>query len=615
MKINPHSLSFKGITTGAITGITSGIISGIISLGLIGTAHAADLTILHINDHHSHLTADSRLELVLGGEKTRIRSGGFPALVEKFQFLDWKNDHVLKLHAGDAITGDLYYTLFKGEADAALMNEVCFDAFALGNHEFDDGDAGLAQFLDFLNDGSCETAVLAANVKPELGVSALAKNSASDYIQPYFITSINGEKVGVIGIDIARKTKQSSSPDETTQFADELATAQFYITELQEQNIERIILLTHYQYQNDIALAKQLSGVDAIIGGDSHTLLGDFAALGLSSQGPYPTIVKGADGQNVCIAQAWQYSQILGELHLNFDDKGAVTDCSGTPHMVVADTFKRKDASGDRVEVEGEARTAILDDIASNPNIAIIIENADATNRLASFSGQIDALKQEIIGTANETLCLERIPGQGKSKLCSPEQTAMHGADISNLVAHAFRDMSRTGDIAIQNGGGVRLDVAEGPFSIGDAYQLLPFANTLVELEMTGAEIKAVLEDALDYALSPDGSTGAYPYAAGLRWDINARNAKGNRFGNTEYKGPNDTSWRPLSLTKSYKIITNNYIAGGRDGYLTFKDVAQSGRLTDTYLDYAQSFVDYVKAKGTLGKLPRADYSTQSYAK
>ena len=87
----------------------------------------------------------------IGGEKTRVRSGGFPAVVSTFEKLSVGKSNILKLHAGDAITGDLYYTLFKGEADAALMNEVCFDAFAVGNHEFDDGDAGLVNFLDFLN--------------------------------------------------------------------------------------------------------------------------------------------------------------------------------------------------------------------------------------------------------------------------------------------------------------------------------------------------------------------------------------------------------------------------------------------------------------------------------
>ena len=131
------------------------------------------------------------MSLNIGGEKTRVRSGGFPAIVSTFDKLSVGKSNILKLHAGDAITGDLYYTLFKGEADAALMNEVCFDAFALGNHEFDDGDAGLVNFLDFLNKGECQTSVLGANVAPKVGVSPLAKMSATDYIQPYTVINLS----------------------------------------------------------------------------------------------------------------------------------------------------------------------------------------------------------------------------------------------------------------------------------------------------------------------------------------------------------------------------------------------------------------------------------------
>ena len=111
---------------------------------MISPAIAGDLTILHMNDHHSHLQADEGVDLRLAGQTTRVRSGGFPALIAKTKALLAGRDDIVKLHAGDAITGDLYYTLFKGAADAALMNELCFDAFALGNHEFDDGDAVLA---------------------------------------------------------------------------------------------------------------------------------------------------------------------------------------------------------------------------------------------------------------------------------------------------------------------------------------------------------------------------------------------------------------------------------------------------------------------------------------
>ena len=591
-------------------------ISLLISAALtLGIAQANQLTILHINDHHSHLRADGRMSLNIGGNNTRVRSGGFPAIVSTFDKLSEGKSNVLRLHAGDAITGDLYYTLFKGEADAALMNEVCFDAFALGNHEFDNGDAGLANFLDFLNNGDCQTPILAANISPEVGVSPLTKNSATDYIQPFTVINKGGMKIGIIGIDIATKTKNSSSPDESTLFLDETETAQKYIDELAADGVNHIILLTHYQYQNDLKLAENLRGVDIIVGGDSHTLLGDFKDLGLNSKGPYPTMAKNADGEPVCVVQAWQYSQIVGELNVDFSNDGVVETCDGLPHMMLGDSFKRKNADGDRVEIEGTERQAVLDAINADPKLHLVKGDTGAEALLAGFSSKVDELKAAKIGNISEDLCLERIPGQGKSKLCDVSQTSAYGSDISNLVSHAFRDMARTSDIAIQNAGGVRIDVPAGDFTIGDAYKLLPFSNTLVELKMSGEEIKNVLEDALDYALNPEGSTGAYPYAAGVRWHVDVSKDKGFRFTGLEFKGPKDGTWTELDMDRIYTVVTNNYISSGRDGYLTFGTISKEGRVTDTYLDYAQSFVDYVRKVGTVNKLDRSDYSTQSFKK
>jgi 5'-nucleotidase len=580
-----------------------------------GGTTAAELTILHMNDHHSHLRADGRMSLKLAGEKTRVRSGGFPAVVSTFNKLSEGKNNVLKLHAGDAITGDLYFTLFKGEADAALMNEVCFDAFAVGNHEFDEGDDGLAKFLDFLLEGDCKTPALAANILPKLGVSALAKKSVNDYIKPYIVVEKNGMSIGIIGIDVVGKTINSSSPDETTQFLDEKETAQTYINKLKSDGIKHIILLTHFQYKNDLKLAQELKGVDVIVGGDSHSLLGDFSEVGLNSQGPYPTIVINNDNNIVCVVQAWQYSQIVGELNVEFDEDGNVKSCDGNPHLMLADSFKRKNADGERVEIDGQARQAVLKAIEKDPNINLIVDDADAALLLNRFSSKVDELKSQKVGEVVTDLCFERIPGQGRSKLCDVSETAKNGSDISNLVAHAFREMTKTSEIAIQNGGGVRIDVPKGDFSVGTAYKLLPFANTIVELEMTGNEISKVLEEALDLALKPDGSTGAYPYAAGLRWEIDASKSFGSRFSNIQFKAPNAIHWIDLETDRIYKVATNNYIAAGKDGYKTFGIVSKSGRVVDTYLDYAQSFVNYVKKYKFIDKLPLEDYSTQVFKK
>jgi len=571
------------------------------------------LRVVHINDHHSHLQSESA-SLTIDGVETDVTLGGFPRVVSMINQLSNSSDPVLKLHAGDAITGDLYYTLFKGEADAALMNQVCFDAFELGNHEFDDGDSGLVSFLDDLNSGNCNTTVLGANVVPEVGISPLAQNTSTDYIQPYLIKSYGDQKVGIIGLDIASKTKNSSSPDATTEFLDETATAQSYIDELKEQGINQIILLTHYQYENDLTLAANLTDVDVIVGGDSHTLLGnEFEDFGLNPAGPYPTQVTNKDGNPVCVVQAWQYSYVVGELNVEFNNEGNIESCTGQPHLLLGNEFSRDDINGDSVSVTGNELAAIESSIEASPVLDIVEEDATSATILEGYSEQVDVLKTTVIGSSNDDLCLERIPGQGQSTLCSASETQSQGSDISNLVALAFKTMSITSDIAIQNAGGVRTDIAMGDITIGDAYTLLPFANTLSELSMTGAEIIAVLEDAYDYALSPDGSTGAYPYASGLRWNVDSSQTKGNRFTNVQVKLKDETVWRAIDETETYTVVTNNYIAQGRDGYDTFGVISAQGRVVDTFLDYAQSFVDYVEEQGSISKLPSSEYSTQMF--
>ena len=576
-------------------------------------AKGLQLKILHINDHHSHLQANSRGSLKFEGKSTRVSIGGFPRVVAKINELANTEMPVLKLHAGDAITGDLYYTLFEGEADAALMNEVCFDAFVLGNHEFDEGDSGLVRFLDELAKGSCNTQVLGANVIPEVGVSPLTLHTPTDYFVPYMVKNINGVKVGIIGIDIAEKTKKSSNPDATTRFRDEIRTAKQYITLLELQGIEHIILLTHYQYENDIQMARQLDGVDVIVGGDSHTLLGDFEKYGLNSQGPYPTITSSESGKKVCVVQAWEYSQVVGELDVVFDEKGDVVSCAGTPHLLIGESFKRKNADGKRVEIEGKERQEVMSAIEADAQISIVEPDLNATNTLKNYSSQVEKMSKNVIGSTTETLCLERVPGQGKSSMCAVSQTYVHGSDIVNLAALAFQQQSLEAEIAIQNAGGVRVDIPKGDLSIGLIYRLLPYKNTLVNLTITGQEIIDVLEDAIDFSLQPTGSTGAYPYASGLRFHVDASQSKGSRVSQVQVKRKGESSWSAIDRTQNYIVVTNDYVAGGKDGYTTFAKVTQEGRSVNTYLDQAQAFVDYVKAVGTLQKLPDEEYSTQQY--
>lgn len=575
-----------------------------------------ELTILHVNDHHSHLNPDSG-DLDLAGESTRVSVGGFPSLVAKMDELAAANadGNVVKIHAGDAVTGTLFHSLFAGEADAALMNEACFDIFELGNHEFDDGDQGLADFLGFLgNSETCDTTVLGANIVPAVGTPL--NPDGTTLFEPFTVIDYGDDQVGYVGLDIANKTKNSSSPLDTTEFLDEVETAQLYVDQLTEAGIDKIVLVTHLQLANDLSLAGEVTGVDIIVGGDSHTLLGDFSSVGLNTQGRYPARTADAAGSPVCVVQAWQYSAIVGELNIGFDADGNVSSCEGTPHLILGDSFMRRPADGgDRVELEGADRDAVIAAIDAKPELSIVTPDTDAQDVLDTFAQEVELLELEVIGTVSENLCLERIPGQGRSNICDVADTEVMGGDIQQLVTEAFRVRSFESDIAIQNSGGVRIDIPQGDLTIADAYELLPFSNTIVNLEMTGTEIKATIEEAIAFAIDPDGSSGAYPYAAGLTFDVDLNAAEGSRATNLMVRRNGETEYGALDLEATYIVATNNFVSGGGDAYATFEAVTDDGRATDTFLNYAQTFIDYVQqdAEGVLVKLPASEYSTQSF--
>jgi len=559
------------------------------------THKAITTSIIHVNDHHSHLDEET-LSLYYNGVKYKTTVGGFPRVASMIKSLQSTKTNPLTLHAGDALQGTLFYSLFKYEADAALMNTVSWDAFVLGNHEFDDGDENLANFLDAL---TTTEHVVAANVVAPKG------NVLYDKWTPYIIKEIDGEKVGIIGIDVSQKTRDSSNPSDEITFLDEIETAQKYATELENKGVNKIILLSHNGYSRDLDLASKVSGIDVIIDGDSHSLLGDFSAVGLSASGDYPTQVTAKDGRPVCVAQAWQYSHVVGNLDVSFSADGNVTSCTGTPYLLIGDDFSDANASF-KAEIEGI--------IAANDNLIHVTPDSAALGVLNQYSQQVDSKKAEVIGEASEFLGHNRIPGDKKDGISDLPL----GSDIAPIVAKSFYDLSNRADACIQNAGGVRVAVSEGNISVGTAYTLLPFANTLFEIDMKGSEIKAVLEDALSNYYDNGGSTGSFPYAYGLRFGVDMTKAKGERILDLEVKDRAQGTWGAIKSDVMYVIVTNSYIAGGKDGYLTFKSVQDArGEGVDTYLDYALSFVRYVESKTAAGekvsKLPSEDHCIKSY--
>lgn len=590
---------------------------------------ALELNILHINDHHSHLDPESisfNLDVGAGAEQFKVSNAGFARIAGLIERLSQEKSNIFKMHAGDAITGDLYYNLTAGEADAAVMNRVCFDSFTPGNHEFDDHDSGLKNFVDLLDQGECKTKpqVLTANV--EFGPSSPLYQTQR--IKKSHVFERDGHKFAVIGLTIANKTANSSRPNADTTFSEEVAAAQKEIDQLKAQGINKIILQTHVGYDMDKKLAQSLSDVDVIIGGDSHTLLGPqtLSKYNMTPEGEYPTQLKNKDGDLVCVAQAWQYSYVLGELNVKFNPNGSVNSCAGTPHIVIGDDFTR--TAKDSKPVSNTEKLFIFDQFKKDQvPFTYVEQDAKTLELLKPFQAQKEIFRKAIIGQAPTNLCLRRVPGTTRDTnrsvlgdVCNQnQQVNQHGGDIQQIIAEAFLQQGKqffAADVSFQNGGGVRVDVGQGDVTVEKIYQVLPFNNTLYRLDMTGAEIKATLEDAMDAVVTQNNS-GSYPYTGGLRWHVDLNQAKGQRLSQLEVRGSNG-QYSALDLNKTYRVATIDFLANGGDFYSSMKSI-RGERRQDVGLVYAQAFLKYAQslpgAEGQkqLQKLPIEHYSTQSF--
>lgn len=494
-----------------------------------------------------------------GGTVQKVMSGGMIYASSVIRKLEAEHPDALVLHAGDAVQGSLYYSLFKGKADAAVLNSLHIDAMTIGNHEFDNGDRSLASFISMLN-----FPVLSANIVPHTNDPLYGK------YKPYIIKNVNGSTVGIIGVTTVRKTKHSSSPDSTVSFYDESETVQKYVDELKAKGIRKIIVLSHYGYENDLLLASKVTDIDAIVGGDSHTLLGDFSSIGLQNSGVYPTVALNKDGDKVCIVQAWEYGKVVGELDITFSgDKTSA--CSGTPHLVTS---------------EDGADKAV-------------------TDILAPYSVKVTAMKNVVIGRAEQDLSHTRMPDF--SDPMSPKIS-----EIAPVVAKAVYDSDTKISFSMQNAGGVRTGISAGNITLNTIYTLLPFSDTVYEIPLTGAEVKQLLEDALA-GIAERGSQGGFPYSYGLRYGIDTTQSKDSRVTEIEVKNRVTGGWYPINDKETYIVATNSFNMQGKDSYKTLARVeAERHTGINTNKEVAEVFADYVRELTSGGNMLRK-LSEESY--
>jgi len=469
------------------------------------------LNILHINDLHSRIEPINKYDSTCSAAETEKKEcfGGIARVkgaIDARRAELGPNANILVLDAGDEFQGSLFYTQYKSGPVAEFMNGIGFDAMAIGNHEFDDGPAELLKLIN-----AAKFPIISGNTKIADG------SELKDKFKGYVVKEIGGQKVGVVSV-LATDTGETSSPGDKVSFEDEVAYLKGAVKELQDQGVNKIVLLSHVGYVRDQEIAREVDGIDVIVGGHSHTLL---SSTDPKAAGPYPTLVKNPSGVDVPVVTAYAYSKYLGDLTVTFDDNGVVKSATGAPKLL---------------------DSAVAQDEGFN-------------KRVAELAAPLEEMKKKEIGVSEA-------PIDGSREVCRAKECSM-----GNLVADALLDRVKDQGItiAIQNGGGLRASIDAGPVTMGEVLTVLPFQNSIATFQIKGSDLLAALENG---ASQIEEGAGRFVQASGLKYTFDRSKPAGSRIVSVEVK-EGDTFVK-LDPEKTYGVVTNNYTRTGGDGFKTF---------------------------------------------
>ncbi len=482
--------------------------------GFATAAHAEfTLNILHINDFHSRFDpiTDSDSNCDAETDAAGECFGGIARLKTIIDDTRAKYDgaNSLLLSAGDNFQGSLYYTTYKSKVVSDFFNQMGFDVVATGNHEFDDGPEEFMKFID-----AAKFPIIGGNFDVTRDENLRGKIKGSIVIE------VGGEKIGIIGAT-TEDTPDIAAPGPNVEFSDVIQYVRGASEALDAAGVNKIILLSHIGYTEDMRVAAALPLVDVIVGGHSHTLLSNTAE---GAAGPYPTMVANPDGVEVPVVQANQYGKYLGDIAITWDDNGVVTKAAGEPYLI--------DAS--------------------------VTANEDFKGQLQALLGPIEAMTSEVIGSTTAKL-------EGAREVCRVEECSM-----GNLLADAILDRvaDQGATIAFQNGGGIRASIDAGEITVGDVLTVLPFSNTLATVQVSGADVIEALENGVS---DIENGAGRFAQVAGLKYTYTLAKPAGDRVSDVLVKGEGDT-WVPIDEDATYTVVTNNYVRGGGDGFGTFAE-------------------------------------------
>ncbi len=499
-----------------------------------------EANIIHTNDVHGRIVE----------EKGVIGDAKLAAVIEEERK---NNPSTLVVDAGDAFQGLPISNSSKGEERAKLLNEMGYDAMAVGNHEFDFGLDEAKKYKEILNFPllSSNTYVNGARLFEASTIVDKDKNVVGDE----FVV------IGVTTPETATKTHPKNVQGVT--FKDPISEVNSVIDE-----VEARAAAEGKTYKNYVVLAH--------LGVDTTTPVewrGSTLAEALSNnpklKGKRVTVIDGHShtvqsttyGDNVTYNQTGSYLNNIGKI-----------------------TYKANQLLGNPQQISA----ASTKDVVPNAKIAAMVKE---------IKERYDAENAKVVRDNSPV----ELNGQR-------ENVRVRETNLGNVVADALYEYGQTGfshktDLAVTNGGGLRETIAKDkPITKGDVIAVLPFGNTISQIKVTGQNIADMFAKSLGSILQEKNGqpvldengqpllepSGGFLQVSGAKVYYDTTLPAEKRILHIEIKNPETGKYESLDPAKDYYLTTNDFLAAGGDGYTMLGGAREEGPSMDV------AFADYL---------------------
>jgi 5'-nucleotidase len=533
--------------------------------GTPSTPASVDVKLISFNDLHGNLEPP-RLSITApaaAGGTVAVPAGGAAYMASAIASLKAKNPNNAVVSAGDMIgASPLVSALFLDEPTIEAVNQMKIDFNAVGNHEFDKGQTELLR----MKNGGCakHTPLEPCRVNkafPGANFGFLAANTVkSDGSTLFPATGIKSftkdgatVKVGFIGMTLkGTPTIVTPSGVAGLNFTDEAETANALIPQLKSQGADAIVVVIHeggtttvgYNDKSCAGLSGDIlpildkldAQVDVVISGHTHRpYICDYGKTNAAK--PF------------LLTSAGQYGTLLTDIDITIDTR----------------TRKVTAKKADNVIVQGEAFTSGATTVALTDQYPVFGKNQEVAALISQYAAVAAPLVQRVVG---------QLTGPVTRTQVMPSRENALGNLIADAQLAATTTPSKGGaQIAFMNPGGVRADLvpaANGDVSYGQIFSVQPFGNSLVVKTMTGAQIKALLEQQFNSGTNTVAAPRVLLPSKSFTYSYNLAQPAGSRITAMALNGT------AMTDAASYRVTMNSFLATGGDNFTVFNQGTDS---------------------------------------